>query len=251
MARYPQAIWKPLPEATREPLITARQVILHTAVSGASSLFGYFSREDVSVESHFYVNQDGVEEYVDTGRQADANRDANAWAISVESWDGGDPDHTPWTSRQLDLLVDLVAWCCRTHGIPARQCPTWDQPGIGWHSMWGAPSHWTPSAGKTCPGKPRIAQVPEIIRRVQSALEDDYMEPVDIARGVELAVKPPSSASGSGVARDDFKSLIIGSFLDGIRDPDGDIRPELIEVIREAVQPLLPQAESPPPAPPG
>lgn len=166
MARYSQAIWRPLPEASREPLITATQVILHTAVSGASSLYGYFARDDVGVESHFYVNKSGVEQYVDTSRQADANLDANVRAISIESWDGGDPEHTPWTPHQLDLLAELLDWCCRTHGIPVRQCPAWDAPGVGWHSMWGAPSHWTPVAGKTCPGGPRIAQVPDLIARV-------------------------------------------------------------------------------------
>lgn len=241
MARYSKAVWKPMPEAESEPRITATQVILHSAVSGAASLYGFFSRDDVTLESHFYVNQTGVEQYQNTSRQADANRDANVRAISIESWDNGDPNRVRWTPTQLDLLVDLVTWCCRTHNIPARQCPAWDQPGIGWHSMWGAPSHWTPSAGKTCPGTARIPQIPDLIKRVQQQLagEEDYMEPADIAKGVELAVKPASSASGSGVARDDFKSLIIGSFLDGIRDPDGDIRPELIEVIREAVEPLL------------
>lgn len=243
-----------MPEWQSEPQITATQVILHSAVSGASSLYGYFSRDDVTLESHFYVNQEAVEEYQDTARQADANLDANIRAISIESWDNGTPDTTPWTDRQLDLIVDLVAWCCQTHRIPARRCPAWDQPGIGYHSMWGAPSHWTPSAGKTCPGKARIKQFDLIIERVQQKLsgEEDDMEPADIAKGVELSVKPPSSASGSGVARDDFKSLIIGSVLDGIRN-DGDIRGELIEVIQEAVRPLIPQppAEDPPVTPEG
>lgn len=180
MARYPQASWRPLPEATREPLITATQVILHTAVSGAASLYGYFARQDVVVESHFYVNQEGVEQYVDTSRQADANRDANVRAISIETWDGGDPEHTPWTPRQLDLLTDLLVWCCRTHGIPATRCLNWSAPGIGWHSMWGAPSHWTPVAGKTCPGRPRIQQVPVLIERVTGILTTPPGEESDL-----------------------------------------------------------------------
>jgi N-acetylmuramoyl-L-alanine amidase len=170
MARYPRATWRPLPEATSEPLIDASQVILHTAVSNANSLYGYFAAEKVTLESHFYVNESAVEQYIDTSRQADANRYANVRAISIETWDGGDPNHVPWTPRQLDLLVDLVAWSCRTHGIPARQCTSPTAPGIGWHSMWGAPSDWTPAKGKTCPGPLRIAQIPEIIRRVQAAL---------------------------------------------------------------------------------
>jgi hypothetical protein len=184
VARYPHAHWRPLPEAGNEPAITARQVILHTAVSNAGSLFDYFARADVAVESHFYVSQNGCEQYIDTARQADANRNANARAISIETWDAGDPAHTPWTPRQLDLLVDLVAWCCRTHGIPARRCTSPTAPGIGWHTMWGAPSEWTPAAGKTCPGAPRIAQIPDLIRRVQlklSGAEEDDMTPAQEA----------------------------------------------------------------------
>ena len=151
MARYPAAAWRPLPEATREPLITATQVILHTAVSGAASLYGHFSRDDVDLESHFYVYQTAVEQYVDTGRQADANRTANIRAISIETWDDGNPALVGWTPVQMDRLVELVAWLCRTHGIPARLCAAHDASGIGWHVMFGAPGPWTPVA-KSCPG---------------------------------------------------------------------------------------------------
>lgn len=169
MAIYPGAVWRPIPEAEREPLITATQVILHTAVSNAESLYAYWAREDVVLESHFYVGQHTVEQYVNTARQADANFHANVRAVSIETWDGRDPEHTPWTAWQLDALTELVAWCCRTHGVPARFCPAWDQPGIGWHTMWGAPSPWTP-VQKTCPGAPRVAQMPELLSRVQSVL---------------------------------------------------------------------------------
>lgn len=169
MAIYPGANWRPLPEANTQPTMIATQVILHTAVSSAPSLYGYFARFDVGLESHFYVSQTGVEQYISTSRQADANRQANVRAISIETWDGGDPDHTPWTPRQMDLLVDLVAWCCVNHGIPVLQCPAWNQPGIGWHVMFGAPGPWTP-VSKSCPGRPRIAQMPELIARVEQAL---------------------------------------------------------------------------------
>jgi hypothetical protein len=59
-------------------------------------------------------------------------------------------------------------WANTTHGIPLRACPAWDQPGLGYHAMWGFKDNrnltgvldnpWTPSKGKTCPGKVRIAQ---------------------------------------------------------------------------------------------
>jgi hypothetical protein len=164
----------PLPEADEQPAMKATQVILHSAVDapGPTSLFGYFSRADVTLESHFYVRLDGrVEQYVDTSRTADANRTANARAISIETEDDGNPDQRPWTAEQIEALVRLVDWCCRTHGIPRRKAPAHDEPGIGWHSQWGAPSPWTPVAGKTCPGAARIEQVPELLRRVD-ALDD-------------------------------------------------------------------------------
>jgi hypothetical protein len=176
MALYPKAIWRPLPENQTQSHILATQVILHTAVSGASSLFGYFARSDVVVESHFYVNLTGVEQYMDTDRRADANRLANVRAISIETWDGGAPERTPWTPTQMDLLVELVVWCCTTHNIPAQFCPAWDQPGIGWHVMFGAPGPWTP-VQKSCPGAPRIAQMPELLGRVQAVLAGAPIKP--------------------------------------------------------------------------
>lgn len=194
MARYPGGTWRPLPEANREPLITATQVILHTAVSDAASLYHYFARDDVYLESHFYVDHVGqVEQYVDTSRQADANRHANVRAISIETWDGGDPDRTPWNQAQLAALEDLLVWCCRAHGIPARPCPAHDLPGIGWHTMWGAPSAWTPVA-KGCPGRPRKVQCPPLIARVAAKLtprpeEDDPLSALTPAEQRELLAK--------------------------------------------------------------
>jgi hypothetical protein len=42
--------------------------------------------------------------------------------------------------------------------------------------MWGAPSHWTPVPGKTCPAAPRIAQMPDLIARARALVnqEDDF-----------------------------------------------------------------------------
>ena len=171
MARYPKATWRPLPEQTgsnpavpREPLITATQLILHSAV-GAGSLFGYFERTGVVVESHLWVALDGtVEQYVDTERQADANYLANARAISVETADRGDPDEQPWTAEQMAALVNIAVWAHETHKVPLRRCPAWDAPGLGHHTMFGAPGPWTP-VNKSCPGHARIRQFDAIVDR--------------------------------------------------------------------------------------
>jgi N-acetyl-anhydromuramyl-L-alanine amidase AmpD len=61
---------------------------------------------------------------MDTGRRADANLDANAFAISIETEDNGDPDNFPWSRAQLDSLRWLHAKLRAVHPtIPRRRCP--------------------------------------------------------------------------------------------------------------------------------
>lgn len=170
MAIYPLAVVKLLPENKTQSKITPTQVILHTAVSSADSLYGTFGTASNVLESHFYVRNDGtVEQYMDTTVKADANYNANVRAVSIETEDNGHPEKFPWSPAQLDALTKLIAWLCRTHKIPVRKCPAWDQPGIGWHVMFGAPGKWTPVA-KSCPGPLRIKQVPGLIASVAKAV---------------------------------------------------------------------------------
>jgi hypothetical protein len=147
----------------------ATQAILHSAVDapGRTSLYGFFS-SSTNLESHFWIYNDGtIEQYIDTSRTADANYHANVRAISIETEDDGDPNRRPWTTAQVASIKRLLDWICATHPkVARRQCPAWDQPGIGWHSMWGAPSHWTPARGKTCPGTIRIPQARNIIAAI-------------------------------------------------------------------------------------
>jgi hypothetical protein len=172
VARCPFALWRPLPENSTEPRIKPTQFILHSAVDapGATDLRRYFARADVTVESHFWVRLDGtLEQFLDTERQADANRTANVRAVSVETEDDGKPDTTPWTPAQVATLVRLGVWLHKTHGIPPRVCPHHDAPGVGYHTLFGAPGPWTPSRGKTCPGRVRIGQVPGIVAAIAAA----------------------------------------------------------------------------------
>jgi hypothetical protein len=163
-----------------------RRVVLHTAVSNASSKF-----KDMNVPgnetSHFYINRQGkVEQYVDTAIRSSANFEGNPDCITIESWDGfgevwhdGDPV-PPWNDDQLDGLVTLVAWLCMTHDIPVQKVPS-SLPGtrgIGWHRIGidgnfpatGAlrgrvkdGEHWSKSFGKLCPGDAKIRQVMKTI----------------------------------------------------------------------------------------
>lgn len=165
MPVYPKAIWKPLPESSTQPKITPRVAILHTAVSNADSLYGYFASAGIGVESHFYIRGNGiVEQYIDTSIQADANYHANGFAVSIETWDN--KQIIPWTPEQLISIVDLLDWLCKVHPTIKRQaCPSWNGSGIGYHSQYL--SEWSKYAGKVCPGRPRIAQVGGIITAVQ------------------------------------------------------------------------------------
>lgn len=164
MAWCPFAIKRPLSENHTQGRIKPRAVVLHTAVSSADSLYNFFQYNS-DLESHFYVSEEGrIEQYMDTEIMADANKNANSFAVSIETEDGA--KIRPWTPVQLDALVRLVTWICDTHGIPKRQIPTAYGSGIGWHVQFGAPGPWTPVA-KSCPGQPRIDQTRnELIPRV-------------------------------------------------------------------------------------
>jgi len=146
---------KLLPEWNRQPRITPTTIIDHSIVGSALGAWYYF-RDQTGVESHFIVrgarsgSADGhIWQLMDTGRQADANLNANAFAISIETEDNGDPDDFPWSRAQLASLRWLHAKLRAVHPtIPRRRCPSPRGGGLGYHSMWGAPSPWTPVAGK-------------------------------------------------------------------------------------------------------
>lgn len=168
MALCPFAEVKLLPESSTQPRITPRVAILHSA-AGRGSLFRFF-RDSSSLESHFWIDVDGrIEQYVDTGRRADANRDANGFAVSIET--SSSPAATePWTPAQVAAILRLLRWLATVHPIPLRKCDRWDGSGIGHHTMWGAPSRWTPVA-KSCPGPARKAQFPGILAALATGHE--------------------------------------------------------------------------------
>ena len=146
---------KLLPEWDRQPRMTPTTIIDHSIVGSALGAWYYF-RDQTGIESHFIVrgtpsgSQDGrIWQLMDTGRRADANLNANAFAISIETEDNGDPDNFPWSRAQLESLRWLHGKLRAVHPtIPRRRCPGPGGGGLGYHSMWGAPSPWTPVAGK-------------------------------------------------------------------------------------------------------
>jgi hypothetical protein len=177
-----------------------RRVVLHTAVSNQSSLF-----QDMNVPntptSHFYVDREGtVEQYVDTDICSTANLEGNHDCITIESWDGfgelwheGDPV-PEWNDDQVAGLIELVAWVCETHDIPAQQLAS-SRPGtrgIGWHRQ-GINGNfprgllagrvkdgeqWSLAGGKSCPGDARIRQVG---RRIIPGLVEAHADSARVA----------------------------------------------------------------------
>jgi hypothetical protein len=173
-----------LPENTSAPRITPRLLIMHSIVGSAEGAYRYF-RDVTNLESTFIVTLGGqVWQLMDTTRQADANYRANPFAVSVETEDNGDPDSEPWTGPQLDALVWLAEECHRVHRVPLRRADRWDGSGLGYHTLFGAPSPWTP-VSKTCPGRARIRQFDQVLLpRIARGGGDDMAGADDVLRAI-------------------------------------------------------------------
>lgn len=158
MALYGPAIKKLIKPGPHDPRIDPSLVILHIAVSEAESLFGYFNGPSGGVESHFYVRKNGVvEQYRDTAFEADANTDANPYAISIET-EG--LEHGTWTKAQLESIKAIIVWARDTHGIPLTVPQKWNGSGVGFHVQF--PGRWD-RRGATCPGPARQRQYWEVL----------------------------------------------------------------------------------------
>jgi hypothetical protein len=128
-------------------------VILHTNGGGTDngSLYGWFSRAGNDICSHFQVAKNGrIEQYVGIDRQAYAQYSGNAFAVSIETEDDGNPQRK-WTKRQVAAIVDICHWL----GVPAKVSPDGPGGGVGWHQQYG---DWNRS-GHNCPGSVRIKQI--------------------------------------------------------------------------------------------
>jgi N-acetylmuramoyl-L-alanine amidase len=168
--------WRPLPDSGHEPAIAMRTVIHHSIVGSAEGAYQYFAGS-TPLESTFIVKKSGYFwQCMSLGEQADANFRANDFAGSIETEDNGHPDTDPWTAAQLDTLVWLSLEMRRLRPLIARRkCRTWDDAGIGYHSLF--PGQWTNVPGKTCPGRIRIRQWGEQVlpRYLAGEIEEDDM----------------------------------------------------------------------------
>jgi len=159
----PGAMAKNIPPGVNDPPIVPCGVVLHVAVSESDSLHDFFNGPSGGVESHFYVRRSGViEQYRSVWFQADAQLDGNTFTldgksvgfVSVETQGMGAGE---WTDEQLASIKAIILWVRSQSDFPLAPCPAWNKPGVGYHTMWGSPSHWTPSL-KSCPGPDRIKQ---------------------------------------------------------------------------------------------
>lgn len=171
---------KKLPEADSQPHITPTTIIDHSIVGSAAGAWFMF-RDSTGIESHFIIDLNGeIWQLMDTGRQADANLNANSFGISIETADNGNPNDFPWTNAQLASLKWLHNKLRAVHPtIPRKECMSSFGGGLGFHSKFppGTANPWSPVM-KTCPGKPaRMAQWEDILLPafVSGTVEEDDM----------------------------------------------------------------------------
>lgn len=192
MAIYPKANYRPVIMKGRKALVNPDGACLHTAVTNAPSLFGYFNVGG-NPDSHFYLRPDYKwEQYVDTKYQSFANLRGNDRLITVETWDGfgvlwKNGHAVPgWDAQALVAIAELLTWVYDTHKtIPLRLSTTSKRDssgrGLSYHRL-GVPAAWAQNTlgrsqtggelwsravGKICPGDKRISQIPGIFATLQ------------------------------------------------------------------------------------
>lgn len=175
MALYPTARHRLIPPGPNDPKIKPRVLILHVDAGNAASLYHWFNGPSGGVESHFHIPKVGpVEQYRDTAYEADANTDANPFAISVETQGY---EFGVWNDHQLAEIKALILWANRVHGIPLKVVDRWDGSGIGFHTQF--PGRWD-KRGASCPGPDRKRQFHEVIAPWLA----------EVAKGAAQATKP-------------------------------------------------------------
>jgi len=164
----PGALAKLIAPGTNDPSITPCGVVLHVRDGLGDSLHDFFDGPSGGIESHFYVRFDGtIEQYRSVWFEADAQLLGNSFMlggkrvgfVSVETEGRG---AGTWTAQQLTSIKAIILWVRSQAEFPLEPCPAWNKPGVGYHTMWGSPSPWTPVA-KSCPGPDRIKQFHAVI----------------------------------------------------------------------------------------
>ncbi len=151
-------VHRPVAKIDDGPRDQRKAVVLHTAVSRATSLFDFWQGGSAGkgIGSHIYIAEDGhAEQYLDTSRETGHAFAANAFTVGIETWDNADPDHTPWTQAQLDKIIAI----CQELGVPGKALLEGPSDGVGFHRQfpsWNENKH-------SCPGDLRVNQVKTVI----------------------------------------------------------------------------------------
>lgn len=220
MAWYPAAVKKEIRPGSNDPAIRVVGAILHVDAgnAGGEALFNYFSGPSGGIESHFQIEKETgrVFQYRDTGREADANYKANSFieggtrkgyvSIETQGLERGE-----WTAAQLASIKALLTWLAETHDFPLRKCRDPRDPGVGFHTLFGAPSAWTP-VSKSCPGPDRKKQFADVL---VPWMAGDKPKP---AAGGSYTVKAGDTLSGIAEKYDTTVAALVKA--NGIDDAD-------------------------------
>ena len=182
---------RPMPYASSMPAREQRaECCLHTNAGGTDngSLFGWFSRPGNDICSHFQVMKTGeAEQYLPLDKQGFAQFAGNAYCVSIETEDDGNPN-TPWTAAQIAKIVAIL----HALDVPAKVAPDGPGSGVGWHSLYG---DWNKD-GHNCPGAVRISQIHNF---VIPALRESYID-FRALKKAAVAVAGPLSIPHGGVS---------------------------------------------------
>lgn len=160
---YPGATRRLIPHGDNDPAIIPIGIIWHTDAGDSKSLYGYFKDKSGGIESHLHFPKVGPpEQYRDFGHEADANFHANSFVINGKRYGfiSGETQGLAtdlWNAHQLAEMKKFMLWGRTNLHIALSKCVGPYSPGVGYHTMWGAPGPWTPYA-KDCPGRYRIRQ---------------------------------------------------------------------------------------------
>jgi hypothetical protein len=208
------------PESDAQAAIRPVQFIVHSIAAPwtIERLYEYW-RDSTNLESHFGLGYDGrLGQYIGTQTRADANAQANARAISLESA-ANTSNSDPWTDAQINMLVRVMDWAADEHGIPRRKCRSWTDPGFGYHKMF---PEWS-VGGTACPGPKRTEQfneivLPRVIAGDGGGDEDVALTDADVAR-VATAVVNKLIAGGGVLEGGDIERIFT---TDGILKAPAD-----------------------------
>lgn len=161
-ARYPNAVWRPLPRHfTVGGMVQPSRGLIPHVQQGNGSLHGWFSNPASQVSAHLWLSKSGVfEQYVSLADRAWAQGAGNPHWVSVEC-EGFDRED--YSEAQVQRLAELFAWGMREFGWPAQVTDSPAGYGLGAHRMGGAA--W---GGHSCPGDIRAGRRQDILRAALS-----------------------------------------------------------------------------------